>query len=161
MAVLPSASYNFLLDMETLRLSVKDESSIEHAAGIIRCGGLVAFPTETVYGLGANALDGTAAKKIFMAKDRPAWEIVRASDFGANLPTNFGLARFINIRSKIPSLVLVIAAEHGLDSYAANIPFLNSLYSDEPSVRDRMVAARSRTVPVRAVETLERLCCDF
>ena len=38
----------FLLDMKTLRLSVKDEASIEHAAGIIRAGGLVAFPTETV-----------------------------------------------------------------------------------------------------------------
>jgi predicted nucleic acid-binding protein len=40
----------------------------------------------------------------------------------------------------------------GSNSYAANIPFLNSLYSDEHSVRDRIVAARSRTVPVRAVK---------
>ncbi len=38
---------------------------------IIRSGGLVAFPTETVYGLGANGLDGEAAKKIFEAKGRP------------------------------------------------------------------------------------------
>ncbi|HVB86976.1 MAG TPA: L-threonylcarbamoyladenylate synthase [Candidatus Dormibacteraeota bacterium] len=60
--------------MRTIRLSANGEASIEHAAGIIRCGGLVAFPTETVYGLGANALDGTAAKKIFMAKDRPVWD---------------------------------------------------------------------------------------
>lgn len=36
--------------------------------GIIRHGGLVAFPTETVYGLGGNALDGEAAKRIYAAK---------------------------------------------------------------------------------------------
>ena len=80
------------------------------------------------------------------------YERKRASDFGANLSTNFGLARFINIRSRFLYSFLVIAAKHGLDSYAANIPFLNSLYSDEHSVRDRMVATRSGTVPMRAVQ---------
>ena len=39
---------------------------------ILRNGGLVAFPTETVYGLGANALDPEAAKKIYAAKGRPS-----------------------------------------------------------------------------------------
>ncbi|MBR6401009.1 MAG: threonylcarbamoyl-AMP synthase [Firmicutes bacterium] len=42
------------------------------AAEVINTGGLVAFPTETVYGLGANALDGTAVKKIYKAKGRPS-----------------------------------------------------------------------------------------
>ena len=42
------------------------------AAHIIRSGGIVAFPTETVYGLGANAFDGRAVKKIFKAKGRPS-----------------------------------------------------------------------------------------
>ena len=41
------------------------------AAGFIRTGGIVAFPTETVYGLGANVFDETAIEKIFAAKDRP------------------------------------------------------------------------------------------
>ncbi len=45
---------------------------IAEAGRIIRSGGLVAFPTETVYGLGANALDPRAVKKIFRAKNRPA-----------------------------------------------------------------------------------------
>ncbi len=45
---------------------------IERAAAIIRAGGLVAFPTETVYGLGANALDEAAVNRIFEAKGRPA-----------------------------------------------------------------------------------------
>ncbi len=48
-----------------------EKKLIEKAGKIIRKGDLVAFPTETVYGLGANALDGKAIKKIFRAKGRP------------------------------------------------------------------------------------------
>lgn len=47
------------------------EQALARAAGIIRKGGLVAFPTETVYGLGANALDPEAVKHIYEAKGRP------------------------------------------------------------------------------------------
>ncbi len=48
-----------------------DENVIKKAGKVIKDGGLVAFPTETVYGLGANALDSEAVAKIFMAKGRP------------------------------------------------------------------------------------------
>ncbi|MBQ5563810.1 MAG: threonylcarbamoyl-AMP synthase, partial [Clostridia bacterium] len=48
-----------------------NENDIEQAARIIKNGGLVAMPTETVYGLAANALDGKAVAKIFKAKGRP------------------------------------------------------------------------------------------
>jgi len=48
-----------------------ETEDIERAAASIRAGGLVAFPTETVYGLGANALDPVAVAKIFAAKGRP------------------------------------------------------------------------------------------
>jgi len=47
---------------------------VERAATILRAGGTVAFPTETVYGLGANALDEAAVAKIFAAKERPGWD---------------------------------------------------------------------------------------
>lgn len=47
---------------------------IQRAAKILQDGGLVAFPTETVYGLGAHALDKTAVRKIFSAKERPDWD---------------------------------------------------------------------------------------
>ena len=62
--------------METKRIlidknDIRDEDLLE-AARILREGGLVAFPTETVYGLGANALDEEAAKKIYAAKGRPS-----------------------------------------------------------------------------------------
>ena len=49
-----------------------DGEAISYAASIIRNGGLVVFPTETVYGLGGNALDADAAKKIYSAKGRPS-----------------------------------------------------------------------------------------
>ncbi|MCC7085183.1 MAG: threonylcarbamoyl-AMP synthase [Pirellulales bacterium] len=53
-------------------LKKPNEATIADAAEILRRGGLVAFPTETVYGLGANALDASAVGKIFRAKGRPA-----------------------------------------------------------------------------------------
>ena len=58
------------------------DEAILRAAEILRSGGTVAFPTETVYGLGANAFDPAAVARIFAAKDRPSWDplIVHVSD---------------------------------------------------------------------------------
>lgn len=63
--------------METKMVKIQDTAEIRdeelaEAAQILRDGGLVAFPTETVYGLGANALNEEAAKKIYAAKGRPS-----------------------------------------------------------------------------------------
>jgi L-threonylcarbamoyladenylate synthase len=76
--------------MKTLRLKVdpghletaEAEEALGQAAEILKAGGLVALPTETVYGLGANALDAAAVGRIFEAKQRPAWDpvIVHISD---------------------------------------------------------------------------------
>ncbi|MEG0431489.1 MAG: L-threonylcarbamoyladenylate synthase [Anaerovoracaceae bacterium] len=57
--------------METMYFKPTIEN-IKEAAQVIRDGGLVAFPTETVYGLGANALDEEAVKKVYEAKGRPS-----------------------------------------------------------------------------------------
>ncbi len=67
---------------KTLRLAVdanaidspESTASLLQAAALLRQGGTVAFPTETVYGLGANALDSAAVQSIFEAKQRPAWD---------------------------------------------------------------------------------------
>jgi L-threonylcarbamoyladenylate synthase len=58
------------------------KAGIARAAELLRGGGTVAFPTETVYGLGANALDAAAVEKIFAAKERPNWDplIVHVED---------------------------------------------------------------------------------
>jgi len=63
------------------------EAKIAEAAAVVRAGGIVAFPTETVYGLGADAFSEPALKKIYAAKGRPSdnpsiVHIARASDLG-------------------------------------------------------------------------------
>lgn len=58
----------------TRRLRADDPADLATAATILRGGGTVAFPTETVYGLGANALDPVAVERIFVAKARPTWD---------------------------------------------------------------------------------------
>ena len=52
--------------------TAQKENGVRLAGSVIRAGGLVAFPTETVYGLGANGLSGEAVAKIFQAKGRPS-----------------------------------------------------------------------------------------
>jgi len=89
-AVAMSARTGDNMDVKTLRLTIDAEHletpqalhALDQAAQILRDGGLVALPTETVYGLGANALDPSAVEKIFLAKQRPAWDpiIVHISD---------------------------------------------------------------------------------
>ena len=54
------------------KLRNADEASVREAAEILKSGGLVAFPTETVYGLGANAFNAEAVLSVFTAKGRPA-----------------------------------------------------------------------------------------
>jgi L-threonylcarbamoyladenylate synthase len=78
-------------EVKTLRLVVdpnhletqQAQAALSQAAAILRGGGLVALPTETVYGLGTNALDPAAVERIFVAKQRPAWDpvIVHIADF--------------------------------------------------------------------------------
>ena len=54
------------------KILTTDDNSINEAGKILKDGGLVAFPTETVYGLGANALYEDSVKKIYEAKGRPS-----------------------------------------------------------------------------------------
>jgi L-threonylcarbamoyladenylate synthase len=83
--------------------SAPESESIQEAAQVLRVGGLVAFPTETVYGLGANALDAQAVDSIFTAKGRPASDpiIVHLHDL-AQLPT---------VAINIPDLAYQLAHE--------------------------------------------------
>lgn len=81
--------------MQTKVLQPNDES-IKLAAEIFRAGGLVGIPTETVYGLGANAFDEQAALSIFAAKERPAdnplivhiYDRAQLADIVASIPEN-------------------------------------------------------------------------
>ncbi|MBU5474135.1 L-threonylcarbamoyladenylate synthase [Roseburia sp. MSJ-14] len=61
-----------VIEKITEQLTEEDKKKIEAAGDILKQGGLVAFPTETVYGLGADALNPEASKKIYAAKGRPS-----------------------------------------------------------------------------------------
>lgn len=89
--------------MDTKILSTSDED-IAIAAEIIRNGGLVGFPTETVYGLGGNALDASASEKIFTAKGRPKDNplIVHIS----------GLSQWNALVKKIPDNAMALAKKY-------------------------------------------------
>jgi L-threonylcarbamoyladenylate synthase len=60
--------------LQTLHLDAANPADIARAAGLLRAGRLVAFATETVYGLGANAFSPQAVAAIFTAKQRPFWD---------------------------------------------------------------------------------------
>jgi len=59
-------------DKEAAAIISDATEKIRYAAGVLRAGGLVAFPTETVYGLGADGLNPDAVAGIYKAKNRPA-----------------------------------------------------------------------------------------
>lgn len=61
-----------ILEIDPQTPNLAEHPGIKEAGAILRSGGLVAFPTETVYGLGANGLDAEAVKGIYLAKGRPS-----------------------------------------------------------------------------------------
>ena len=75
----PTGPYDRVVAIDPLE---PDEATLARAADILRRGGLVAFPTETVYGLGCNALDPEAVSRVYAAKGRPDYNplIVHVSD---------------------------------------------------------------------------------
>ena len=110
------------------------ESDLLRAADILRAGGLVVFPTETVYGLGGNGLDATAAQKIYAAKGRPSdnpliIHIARPEDAEAYAHTSDTYYRLA--RAFMPGPLTVIlpkrdniphATTGGLDTVAVRCP---------------------------------------
>ena len=67
------------------RVMKADARAVAEAARCLGAGGLVAFPTETVYGLGADATNGPAVARLYAAKERPAFNplIVHVADLAA------------------------------------------------------------------------------
>ncbi len=77
-----------VIDMETLLLDGNSPEDVRRAGMILQSGGLAAIPTETVYGLAANALDETAVRRIYVTKGRPCDNplIVHICDFSQLAP---------------------------------------------------------------------------
>ena len=112
-----------------------DPHAIARAAAVLRRGGLVALPTETVYGLGANALDAAAVQRIFDAKGRPAdnpliVHLADADDLTGVAATITPLARTLAARFWPGPLTLVLDAAAalpaittgGLSTVAVRVP---------------------------------------
>ena len=111
-----------------------DPGTIKEAARILRNGGLVAFPTETVYGLGADALNAEAVARIFEVKARPRMDplIIHVEDlkraerygqvpkFAHALTAKFWPGPLTLIVSKHPSVPHIVTA--GLDTVAIRVP---------------------------------------
>lgn len=87
--------------MKTLLLQPESDGAIAQAGALLVSGQVVGIPTETVYGLGANALDGTAVQKIFAAKGRPSDNplIVHIAD----------LAQIFSLTTEVPEAALRLA----------------------------------------------------
>jgi len=82
------------MPMNTEIISAGHREALQRALDILRHGGLVAFPTDTVYGLGALAFDGKAVESIYLAKDRPVekaipvliWDITDLEKISDDIP---------------------------------------------------------------------------
>lgn len=122
---------------EIIRIDARsiDMGKVRFAAEVIKNGGLVAFPTETVYGLGANAFDETAVKGIFEAKGRPSDNPLivhiadkdKVKDLSAVIPPvsvmlmdAFWPGPLTLVMHKSPAVSPVITA--GLDTVAVRMP---------------------------------------
>lgn len=160
-------------EKNTLHLDASSSEDIERAAAIIRSGGLVAFPTETVYGLGASALDSAAAERIYAAKGRPSdnpliIHLARPEDAEKYAVTNelyYELARrfmpgpitvILPKRDIIPSSVT-----GGLDTVAVRVP-LNIFANRLINAAGVPIAAPSANISGRPSATCAKYCLqDF
>ncbi|MDX8346711.1 L-threonylcarbamoyladenylate synthase [Cognatiyoonia sp. IB215446] len=124
------------MSQATLRILSPDEAGLSEAVGILQQGGLVSFPTETVYGLGADARNDRAVAGIFAAKGRPSFnplivhvadletaaKYVDFNDTAERLAANFWpgpLTLVLPLRTDEGISKLVTA---GLDSLAVRVP---------------------------------------
>jgi L-threonylcarbamoyladenylate synthase len=113
-----------------------DAGAIAHAARVLAAGGLVAFPTETVYGLGADASNGQAVARLYAAKGRPSFNplIVHVTDTNAaerlarfdadavRLAAAFWPGPLTLVLPKTPDCPVADLATAGLDTVAVRMP---------------------------------------
>jgi L-threonylcarbamoyladenylate synthase len=118
------------------RVSRADPATIGEAVARLQAGGLVAFPTETVYGLGADATNGEAVARLYAAKGRPAFNpliahvvdiaaarsLARFDDDAARLAAAFWPGPLTLVLPKAAGCPVAELATAGLDSIAVRVP---------------------------------------
>lgn len=124
-----------------------EPADLDHAAAVLRAGGLVSFPTETVYGLGADARQGQAVARIFKAKDRPSFNplIVHMADLDQArryAVIDGDAARLAQAFWPGPlTLVVPLAQEHGLSELVtAGLPSVGLRMPDHPIAQQLLTA---------------------
>lgn len=136
-----------------MRLDGNDAADVERAAALLADGELVAFPTETVYGLGARADDDVAVAKIFAAKGRPAdhpliVHVARAADAAIFAAEVTPLAqRLIEAFWPGPLTVIVPRAEGMAAAAAGGQDTIGLRCPAHPVAQALLTAARRRGVP--------------
>ena len=124
-----------MIELQT-RLAPADATAVAAAAQILAAGGLVAFPTETVYGLGADAGNGEAVARLYEAKGRPAFNplIAHVLDVAAarrlgrfdaaaeRLAARFWPGPLTLVLPKAPTCPVAELATAGLDTIALRVP---------------------------------------
>ena len=132
--------------METIILPAGHENAIPHALEILKRGGLVAFPTDTVYGVGSLAFDAKAVESIYAAKDRPVEKAI---------PILIGgLEDLDKVTEKIPpmaaklaarfwpgALTLVVSKHPDLPEVVSAMPTVGVRVPDHPVARILLTAA--------------------
>jgi L-threonylcarbamoyladenylate synthase len=162
------------MSRDTRLLGAADPDAIAEAGAVLRAGGLVAFPTETVYGLGANAFDPRAVARVFEVKGRPSFDplivhlaeghdlprvAIRLPDAAHVLAARFWPGPLTLVVPKQPTVPDLVTA--GLDTVGVRVP-------DHPAARalihaaERPVAAPSANPfgyvsPTRAEHVLDQL----
>lgn len=130
--------------------SAHAQEALERAAQFLRSGELVAFPTETVYGLGANALDRAAVERIFAAKRRPSWDPVIVHIAGPD----FGKAMLDQLAAEIPEPARKLIAAFWPGPLTLLLP-RTSAVSDAVTAGRPLVGVRMPAHPV-ALELIRR-----
>jgi L-threonylcarbamoyladenylate synthase len=134
------------------RVAKADAASIGEAVGILKSGGLVAFPTETVYGLGADATDSRAVARLYAAKGRPSFNpliahvtdveaaraLARFDADAARLAETFWPGPLTLVLPKAQNCAVAELATAGLDSVAVRVP--------DHDVAQKILAAFGRPV---------------
>jgi L-threonylcarbamoyladenylate synthase len=135
-----------MIDVAT-RLMGADQAAVAAATQVLAAGGLVAFPTETVYGLGADAGNGVAVARLYEAKGRPAFnplishvpDVAAARRLGrfdaaaAHLAERFWPGPLTLVLPKVPDCPIAELATAGLDTIAVRVP-------DHAVARDLLIA---------------------
>jgi len=133
-------------------IAAAGDAAIAEAARVLAAGGLIAFPTETVYGLGADATNGEAVARLYAAKGRPRFNPLiahvtgleaarRLAEFPADalrLAQVFWPGPLTLVLPKAPGCAVAELATAGLDSVAVRVP--------DHAVAQRMLAAFGRPV---------------